>query len=97
VDHWGGAESSEGVSSLAEEDWLRAGEQLDLEAAGSGEQLRLTDMIRRAGLLAVGEAETLRDRKALLCTRGATDTKPPMKARGQDGLGWEDSAQTEAS
>jgi hypothetical protein len=37
-----------------------------------------------------GGPETLRDREALLRTRGATDTKPPMKARGRDGPGWGD-------
>jgi hypothetical protein len=92
VDRWGGTESSEGASSLAGEDWLRAGEQLDLETAASGERLRLTETTRRAGLLAVegAEPETLRDREALLCTRGATDTKPAIATRGRDGPGWGD-------
>jgi hypothetical protein len=89
VDRWGGTESSEGASSLAGEDRLRAGEQLDLETAASGERLRLTDTTRRAGLLAVerAEPETLRERETLLRTRGATDTNPPRKARGRDGPG----------
>jgi hypothetical protein len=89
VDRRSGTKSSEGASSLAGEDWLRAGEQLNLEMAASGERLRLTDTTRSAGLLAVGEAEpeTLRDREALLRTRGATDTKPPMETRGLEGPG----------
>jgi hypothetical protein len=89
VDRWGGAESSEGASSLAGEDWLRAGEQLGLEMAGSGDRLRLTDTTHCAGLLAVegAEPEMLRDRETLLRTRGATEAKPPRKARGRDGPG----------
>jgi hypothetical protein len=53
--------------------------------------------LTRDGLLAAGEAEleTLRERYTLLCTRGATDISPPMKARGRDSPGWGDRERTD--
>lgn len=76
---------------------MRAGEQLDLGAAGSGERLRLTETTRREGLRGAGEAEpeTLRDREMALCTRGATDTWPAIAMRGRDGPGRGDTERTD--